>query len=320
MAADLLNPVFLDPELAREHLENLRWSAGRTCPHCGVVDESGYVQSKNHKPGLYFCNACQKSFTVTVGTLFERSHIPLNKWLMAFHLFAASKKGMSAKQLERMLGVSYKSAWFMAHRIREAMTTNPTGMLGGPNKIVEADETYWGSEGGSKSKAKKAGIRKAGAAMKDANKVVSLVERDGTKRSFHVASVNGENLKKILEAQIHPATHVMTDSSARYILLKRTHGFADYSQINHSKGEYARGIVTTNTVESSFAILKRGLVGTFHSVAPKHLQRYVNEFDFRWNTRQSLGFTDTDRAAVALKGIEGKRLTYRRTAGEQTAV
>jgi transposase-like protein len=222
--ADLLNPIFLDPELAREHLENLRWAAGRVCPHCGTVDESGLVESKNHKPGLYHCNACRKTFTVTVGTLFERSHIPLNKWLMAFHLFAASKKGISAKQLERMLGVSYKSAWFMAHRIREAMIEHIAGPLGGSGKVVEADETYWGSEGGSKAKAKKAGTRKAGAALKDANKVVSLVERDGKKRSFHVASVTGENLKKVLESQIHPDTHVMTDASARYNLLKRSHG------------------------------------------------------------------------------------------------
>lgn len=310
--ADLLNPIFLDPELARQHLENLRWAHGRNCPHCGVIDESGAVESKNHKAGLYYCNACAKTFTVTVGTLFERSHIPLNKWLAAFHLMAASKKGISAKQIERMLGVSYKSAWFMCHRIRAAMTESATGLIGGSGKIVEADETYWGSESGSKAKSKKAGNRKAGAALKDANKVVALVERDGKMRAFHVPSVTGENLKMVLESQIHPDTHLMTDSSARYNVLKRTHGFAAYSQVNHSKGEYVRGIASTNTVESAFALLKRSLIGTYHAVAPKHLDRYVQEVVWRWNYRQSQGFSDTDRAAIALKQIAGKRLTYRR--------
>jgi transposase-like protein len=314
--ADLLNPIFLDPELAREHLESLRWAAGRVCPHCGVVDESGAVASKNHKPGLYYCNACAKSFTVTVGTLFERSHIPLNKWLMAFHLFAASKKGMSAKQLERMLGISYKSAWFMAHRIREAMTTKPETMLGGAggSGIVEADETFWGTRSQYVGKERARGS----AGFQHKMMVFSLVERDGDKRSFHVPSVNGATLGPIMKAQIAAKARVMTDEAAFYKPIGRD--FNSHETVSHNRKEYARGDVTTNTVESSFALLKRGLVGTFHSVSEKHLQRYANEFDFRWNTRQSQGFNDTMRAAVALKGIEGKRLTYRRTAGDQTAI
>jgi transposase-like protein len=312
--ADLLNPVFLDPELAREHLEALRWAAGRVCPHCGTVDESGAVASKNHKPGLYYCNACAKSFTVTVGTLFERSHIPLNKWLMAFHLMAASKKGMSAKQLERMLGVSYKSAWFMAHRIREAMTTKPTNMMGGSGTPVEVDETYWGNR---KDESIKPRSPKNSAANKIA--IVSLVDRkSGEKRTYHMGNVTGAGLREVLKAQVSPSAHLMTDQSKLYTKLGME--FAQHSTVNHSIKEYARGEVTTNTAESSFALLKRGLVGTFHSVSEKHLQRYANEFDFRWNTRQSQGFTDLDRAAVALKGIEGKRLTYRRTAGDETTI
>jgi transposase-like protein len=204
--ADLLNPVFLDPELAREHLETLRWAAGRVCPHCGTVDESGAVNSKSpeHK-GLYYCNACQKTFTVTVGTLFERSHIPLNKWLMAFHLMAASKKGMSAKQMERMLGVTYKTAWFMCHRIREAMKSDPSRMLGGSGSsgVVEADETYWG-----KSSEKK---RTGSSGILPMMKIVSLVERNGEKRSFHVANVTASTLAPVLKAQIAPAARLMTD-------------------------------------------------------------------------------------------------------------
>lgn len=308
--ADLLKPIFLDEELAREHLEALRWANGRVCPHCGVLDESSLTASKNHKPGLYYCNACGRTFTVTVGTLFERSHVPLNKWLMAFHLMAASKKGMSAKQIERMLGVTYKTAWFMCHRIREAMTSAPAKMLGGAggSGVVEADETYWGKT----TEKRKTGVRGILPMMK----IVSLVERDGEKRSFHVANVTASTLAPVLKAQIAPTARLMTDEATVYTTLGKA--FASHEKVTHGAGEYVRGDVTTNTVESSFAILKRGLNGTFHSVSEKHLQRYCHEFDFRWNTRMSLGYNDTDRATIALKGIEGKRLTYRRIGGQST--
>ena len=317
MADAILNqPQFQDADKAREHLEALRWPNGPICPHCGSVCAPLKLEGKSYRPGLFKCYDCLEQFTVTVGTVFERSKIALNIWLQAVHLMCASKKGISAKQLERMLGVTYKTAWFMAHRIREAMMEEQAGPLGGSGKIVEADETYWGSEGGSKADSKQAGARKRGGALKDSNKVVALVERGGKVRAFHVPSVTGQNLKTVLQSQIHPATHLMTDSSPRYNLLKREHGFTAYDQVNHSKAEYVRGIAHTNTVEGFFSIFKRGLVGTFHHVAPKHLQRYSDEFSFRYNTRTALGYSDTDRANLALKGIAGKRLTYRRIGGE----
>ncbi|MBF9264133.1 IS1595 family transposase, partial [Paracidovorax cattleyae] len=240
------------------------------------------------------------------------ANIPLNVWLQAVHLMCSSKKGISAHQMHRMLGVTYKTAWFMAHRIREAMTEQQAGPMGGEGKVVEADETYWGSESGSKTAAKKSGDRKPGSALKDSNKVVALVERGGKVRTFHVPSVTGQNLKLVIESQIHPATHLMTDSSPRYNLLKREHGFAAYEQVNHSKGEYVRGKAHTNTVEGYFSLFKRGLIGTFHHVAPKHLQRYSEEFAFRYNNRVALGVDDAMRSAIVLKAISGKRLTYRR--------
>jgi transposase-like protein len=320
MTAIFNQPQFQDASKAREYLEALRWPNGPVCPHCGSVNEKHLaLVGKQYRAGLFKCADCYEQFTVTVGTVFERSKIALNVWLQAVHLMCASKKGMSAKQLERMLGVTYKTAWFMAHRIREAMLDEAGGMLGGSGGVVEADETYWGSETGSKAQSKKDGNRKRGAALKDSNKVVSLVERGGKVRSFHVPSVTSHNLKAVLQSQIHPNTHVMTDTSPRYALLKRDHGFADFSQVNHSKAEYVRGNVHTNTIESYFAIMKRGLVGTFHHVGPQHLQRYCTEFDFRYNTRTAMGYSDTDRANIALKQIGGKRLTYRRLDQQQVS-
>jgi transposase-like protein len=305
MAEAILNqPQFQDADKAREYLEALRWSAGVICPHCGVVGGHYKLQGKATRPGVYKCGSCSDQFTVTVGTVFERSKVGLHLWLQAVHLMCASKKGVSAKQLERMLGVTYKTAWFMSHRIREAMTTNPGGMLGGGSGIVEADETYWGNTGKQ---------RKGARGYDHKMKIVSLVERNGEKRTFHVANVNAATVRPILLAQIDAKARLMTDEAAVYTMVGRE--FAEHSFVKHGAKEYARGDVCTNTVESSFAILKRGLYGTFHSVSEKHLQRYANEFDFRWNTRQSQGYSDTDRALATLKGIAGKRLTYRRIGG-----
>ncbi|MGA9665223.1 MAG: IS1595 family transposase [Gallionella sp.] len=298
---DLLNPIFIDEEKAREHLEALRWSKSRVCPHCGECENTSPTASKNHKPGLYYCNSCEKTFTVTVGTLFERSHIPLNKWLMAFHLMASSKKGISSHQLHRTIGVTYKTAWFMAHRIREAMDTGFTGPLGSTGSPVEVDETYWGNQGKQAKGAR-------GFAHK--MKVVSLVERNGQKRSFHVANVTAKTVTPILRKQVAKNARLMTDETRVYNKVGKE--FASHEKVNHSAGEYSRGDVTTNTAESSFAILKRGLYGIFHHVSEQHLQRYATEFDFKWNHRSKLGFSDADRATVALKNIGGKRLMYRR--------
>lgn len=296
-------PQFQDPEKAREYLEAQVWPKGRVCPHCGVIGEHYTLTGKTNRPGLYKCSDCREPFTVTVGTVFERSKIGLHIWLQAVYLINSSKKGISAKQLERMLGVTYKTAWFMAHRIREAMSGH-TGLLGSGGAPVEADETYWGTQD----------IRRGRRVTRGGShkmKVVSLVERNGQKRSFHVARINAKTLRPILQAQIHKDVHLMTDELMVYVPIGKQ--FAKHSTVNHSLGEYSRGEVSTNTVESSFAILKRGLYGTFHNVSEQHLQRYANEFDFRWNNRTALGVNDIERTNAALKGIRGKRLTYRRT-------
>lgn len=307
MAAIFELPHFQDADKAREYLENLRWANGVVCPHCGVIGGHYELKGKSTRPGVYKCGACSDQFTVTVGTVFERSKIKLNIWLQAVHLMSASKKGISAKQIERMLGVSYKTAWFMCHRIREAMTVNPAAdKMGGPDTIVEADETYWGN------------LYKARAGAGHKMKVVSLVEREsGQKRSFHVANVTSDTVEAVLKSQVHTETHLMTDES--YVYKRVGKYFGAHSTVNHGKKEYARGNVTSNTVEASFAIFKRGLNGTFHSVSERHLQRYATEFDFKWNYRSANGFDDVARADATLKGIAGKRLTYRRLDGQQAA-
>ena len=302
--SNLNAPHFQNADKAREYLEAQVWPNGRVCPHCGVVGEHYELKGKTNRPGLYKCTDCREPFTVTVGTVFERSKIGLHVWMQAVYLINSSKKGISAKQLERMLGVTYKTAWFMAHRIREAMSGNSKGLLGGGGTPVEVDETYWGNVGKQAPGAR-------GWAHK--MKVVSLVERNGQKRSFHVANVNAETLRPILTQQIEAKTHLMTDEAKIYKSLGKD--FKKHSAVNHSAGEYARGKVNTNTVESSFAILKRGLYGTFHNVSEIHLQRYATEFDFRWNHRIALGVDDIQRTNAALKGITGKRLTYRRISG-----
>jgi len=234
--------------------------------------------------------------------VFERSKIALNVWLQAVYLLCSSKKGMSAKQLERMLNVTYKTAWFMAHRIREAMTSNPSGLLGGGGGTIEADETYWGNT-------KRAVGPGRGYAHK--MKVVALVERGGKMRSFHVPNVKASTIKEILDANADKSANLMTDEASQYTKLGRE--FASHEVVKHNAREYARGDIHTNTIEGCFSIFKRGLIGTFHHVGEQHLQRYANEFDFRYNHREKLGFDDIQRTEEALKGISGKRLTYRRT-------
>ena len=300
MAEPIFNqPHFQDSEAAREYLESIRWANGVVCPHCGVIDKFYKLTGEAHRPGLYKCSDCRGQFTVTVGTVFEDSKIKLHVWLQACHLMSASKKGISSKQLERMLGVSYKTAWFISHRIREAMNIAPKGPLG-LKTPVEADETYWGNVGKHAPGAH---------GWEHKMKIVSLVERNGQKRSFHVANVTSKTLAPILRGHIAQQARLMTDKARVYNPIGRE--FASHEAVDHGAGEYSRGDVSTNTVESSFAILKRGLYGTFHGVSEQHLQRYATEFDFKWNHRIKLGVDDVQRTAAILKGIEGKRLTYR---------
>ncbi len=303
----LNQPHFQDVEKAREYLESLRWPNGPICPHCGVVSPDHYrLTGASHRPGLLKCKDCRSQFSVTVGTVFERSKIALNVWLQATFLLSSSKKGMSSHQLHRTLGVTYKTAWFMSHRIREAMTDFQTPRkLGfgpeGQGSIVEADETYWGNS--YKDGKKILGYR-------EKMKIVSLVERGGPVRSIHVTNVTSKNIKQILKSNVSPLAHLMTDDAPVYIGKKDV---AKHSRVNHKRKEYVRGIAHTNTVEGFFSILKRGLIGTYHHVGEQHLQRYCREFDFRYNHRESLGVTDHERTSAALRQIGGKRLTYRRT-------
>jgi transposase-like protein len=296
--------MFNDETAAREALEAVRWPDGAVCPHCGATGtDVARIEGKSARPGLFYCNGCKGQFTVTVGTVFERSKIPLSKWWLAAHLLNSSKKGISAHQMHRTLGVTYKTAWFMMHRLREAMRElNPNGPLGGEGKTVEMDETYVGGKDKNKHKSK----RKARGGM-DKEIVFSLVERGGSVRSHHVPSVTAKTLRPIIQKQIHEATFVMSDDGGARLGKE----FAKNATINHSIGEYVRGDVYTNTIEGYFSIMKRGITGVYHHVSAQHLKRYLAEFDFRYNTRTALGYTDGDRASLAMKGIEGKRLTYR---------
>jgi transposase-like protein len=305
---NLTDPIFHDADKAREHLEATRWPHGAICPHCGVVGEATELQGTHHRAGLWKCNACRQQFTATVGTVFERSKVPLNKWLLASYLMASSKKGVSAHQLHRTLGVTYKTAWFMAHRLREAMHEDAPGPMGGEGKVIEADETYVGGKESNKH-ANKRNQHKDHLGGKQA--VVTLVERDGSARSFHVANVTSKTLGRVIRTTVSRKSHLMTDGAIFYKKIGRE--FAGHSSVDHSAGEYVReGHHHSNTVENYFSILKRGITGTFHHVSEAHLSRYLAEFDFRYSNRSGLGINDTMRADELLRGIAGKRLTYRR--------
>jgi transposase-like protein len=306
---DLTSPIFNDEEAARRHFEALRWPDGPVCPHCGSVGNATELKGKSTRPGVYKCKGCEKPFTATIGTAYERSHIPPHKWLLATHLMCASKKGISAHQLWRMLGFgSYRTAWFMAHRIREGMRDPiPVGGLGGPNKVVEIDETYVGGVEANKHAWRRTPGRQGG---KGKAPILSLVERDGSVRSFHVANVSAASLRPIIAEAVNKASYLMTDDALVYPAV--TKDFAGHGTVNHSAEEYVRaGFWHTNTVENYFSILKRGIIGTYHHVSETHLYRYAAEFDFRYNRRAGLGIDDATRAAAAIRGIAGRRLTYR---------
>lgn len=301
---DITNPIFTDPDQAREHLESIRWPDGAYCPHCGSTENRKLV-GKSHRKGLYQCNGCRQQFSVTVGTVFERSKVALNKWLLAVHLMAASKKGMSAHQLHRMLGVTYKTAWFMAHRIREAMTEGMFTPMGGNGKVVEVDETFIGHD-----KSKKPKHSKKGRGYQHKYKVLTLVEREGRARSFHVDAVNAKTIVPILRQEIDRQSHIMTDEAGQYKHLRKE--FGDHDFVRHGQGEYGRGPIHTNTIEGFFSIFKRGMKGVYQHCNQRHLHRYLAEFDFRYNART---VSDVERRDEALRAIEGKRLTYRRING-----
>ncbi|HZT45619.1 MAG TPA: IS1595 family transposase [Gaiellaceae bacterium] len=287
---------------AATYLESIRWPDGPVCPHCGESERRPYpLKSKTRK--LYKCAACRKQYTVTVGTIFEGSHIGLHKWLLAFFLLCSSKKGMSAHQLHRMLGVTYKSAWFMAHRIRYAMEQPPFARpLEG---VVEADETY---VGGKERNRKRQDKQKKTGRGTDKTPVVVLVERGGPARAFRMANVTGEELKGAIRRNVAKEARIMTDSFKSYRGLSEE--FASHEYVSHSDGEYVRGEVHTNTAENYFSILKRGIDGTYHHISEAHLPRYLAEFDFRYNNRANLGVDDAERTRRALAGVVGKRLTY----------
>jgi transposase-like protein len=305
MSIDFTNPIFNNEDAARAHLEEVRWPSGPTCPHCGSQHVTR-LAGKSHRKGLIHCNRCEKPFTVTLGTVMERSKISLPKWVLGFYLMASSKKGISSHQLHRMLGISYKSAWFLSMRIREAMGLDPEtddGPMGGPGKKVETDETYVGG--------KKKNVHNGKPEPKK-HPVVALVERDGRLKARHVPNVTSKNIKTVMKG-VDRKSHLMSDDSLLYYHLGPT--FAAHDAVNHSKDEYVRGEAHVNTAESFFALLKRGVYGNFHAVSEKHLQRYVNEAAFKWNNRSRLGIEDADRARNAIKGAAGKRLQYRQPDG-----
>jgi transposase-like protein len=309
MNIDLTNPIFASEDAAREHLEAQRWPNGPFCPHCGETERVHRLKGKSTRPGLFQCNSCLQTFTVMVGSIFESSHIPLQKWVLAYHLMAASKKGMSALQLSRMLAISYKSAWFMCHRIRETMDPVTPSPMGGEGKIVEADETVIGG------KAKNRAYRKAPPKKQI---VMALIERGGESRSFHVANVTAKTLRPLVVKTASRKSTLMTDELATYEWIGKE--FDGHETVNHSKNQYVRdGKWHVNTAECRFSLMKRAVFGTHHSISEAHLHRYLVEWDFKWNTRK---MTDGERAAIAVKGAAGKRLTYRgpRSHHEQNAV
>lgn len=305
---NLTDPIFTDADKARAHLEKTRWPHGPVCPHCGVVNEATMVGGKAARKGCYQCNACREQFTATVGTVMESSKVPLNKWLLATYLMSSSKKGISAHQLHRTLGVTYKTAWFMAHRIREAMNPADPAPIGGEGKVVEVDETYVGGKETNKHKNKR--LAKSDH-LGGKQAVLSLVERGGRVRSFHVPRVTAKTLRPIIVNTAHRASHLMTDGAQMYPKVGRE--FASHSAVDHAAGEYVRmGFHHSNTVENYFSILKRGVTGTFHHVSEQHLARYLAEFDFRYSHRSGLGIEDAERTDELLRNVAGKRLTYRR--------
>jgi transposase-like protein len=300
MSVDLINPIFNDEAAAWKHFEAIRWPDGPICPHCGVINSADPIIGKTARPGLYRCRECRKQFTATIGTIYEDSHVPMHKWLLATHLMCSSKKDISANQLMRNLGLgSYRTAWFMCHRIREAMNPATPGPLGGEGKVVESDETVIGGKAKNRAYAKKEPKK---------HTVLTLVERDGKSRSFHVANIKAKTLREKIVTTVSRKSHLMTDELGSYVGLGKE--FDNHSTVNHSADEYVRlgGFVHVNIAECRFSLMKRAVFGTHHAISEAHLTRYLSEWDHKWNYRK---VTDAERAAAAVMGAEGKRLQYR---------
>ncbi|TIT54792.1 MAG: IS1595 family transposase [Mesorhizobium sp.] len=306
----LSRPYFHDEAAAFEHVEAMLWPQGPVCHHCGSMDKHYKLAGVRSKPskknphgverhGLYKCSACRAQFTVRMGTIFEESHLPLHKWLQAIHLMCSSKKGISSHQLHRVLECTYKTAWFLSHRIREAMRSDDFTPMGGNGKFVEVDETYIGRLAGVPK-------QRTGAAHK--NTVLTLVERGGIARSFHIDSASVARVLPIVNANIHKESVFMSDEARVYDNIGPE--FAAHGKINHGREEYVRGIVHTNTVEGYYSIFKRGMKGVYQHCAEHHLHRYLAEFDFRYSNRSAMGIEDSVRSLIVLKGTKGKRLTY----------
>ena len=295
---DLTNAIYHNNDAAREHFEALLWPDGPECPRCGVgEDRITKLKGKSTRPGVYKCKDCRKPFTVTIGTVMERSKVPLCKWILAAQLMASSKKGMSALQLQRMIGTNYETAWFLFHRLRECAVEHDPGPIGGENKVVEIDETYVGG---------KARNARLGKPVPKKEAVLALVEREGKVRSFHITNVNSKTLRPIIVKTASRKSYLMTDEHRVYPGIGKE--FAGHGTVNHSAKEYVRGTFWhSNSAESYFALLKRGVYGSFHNVSEAHLHRYLAEFDFRYNTRKD---TDAERTDALLIGAKGKRLMY----------
>jgi transposase-like protein len=316
----LAKKYFRDEKAAFDHLESIVWADGQVCPHCGSVDRAGRLEGVRSKPsrknpqgverhGLWKCYECRKQFTAKVGTVFEAAHIPLHKMLQAVYLLCASKKGFSAHQLHRTLEIDYKSAWFLFHRIREAMRDGTLAPMGGAGGVVEADETYIGKLYGQ-PRIKRRGARGGGGASSYKNTVLTLVERGGSARSFHIDSTTISQIVPLVLGNIKRESRLMTDEARHYQRVGKA--FSEHGAVEHSKEEYVRGDIHTNTVEGYYSIFKRGMKGVYQHCSEKHLHRYLAEFDFRYSNRVAVGVNDQERAERALKGIAGKRLTYRR--------
>lgn len=312
-------PYFHDEAAAFAHVESIIWENDPICPHCGGVERIYVLKNVRTKPskknpegverhGLKKCGQCRKQFTVRIGTIFEESHLPLHKWLQAIFLMVSSKKGISAHQLHRVLEVQYKTAWFLAHRIREAMRSGELAPMGGSGKTVEADETYFGDKEIVTKRTKRG---KSGLASKRA--IVALVERGGAVRSFHVDRATKSSVSEIVATNVHNETVLNTDESRLYTEVGNE--FARHDKVNHSISEYVRGDAYTNTIEGVFSIFKRGMKGVYQHCSEKHLHRYLAEFDFRYNNRIALGVDDKARANNALRGFLGKRVLYRDSLG-----